>query len=160
MKSGLIGALSIVTALASAAHGEDERTKLMMARTLHVSIDRPPREVYEFVIEPTNVPKWARGLGSSVSQTAEGWIVETPEGPAKLAFVERNELGVADHTVTLKSGPRVLVPVRVLPNGDGSEVMLTVFRLPGVSAKKFAEDLGAVERDLRSLKAVLEGSAR
>jgi hypothetical protein len=63
---------------------------------------------------------------------------------------------VADHYVTVKPGQEVFVPIRVLRNGTGSEVVFTLFQLPGMSAEKFAEDARLVESDLRTLKAVLE----
>ena len=46
--------------------------------------------------------------------------------------------------------------MRVVPNGSGSEVIFTLFKTPEMSDKQFAEDAGLVERDLRTLKSVLE----
>jgi hypothetical protein len=37
---------------------------------------------------------------------------------------------VLDHTVVLPDGTEVYVPMRVVPNGGGSEVMLVLFRQP------------------------------
>jgi hypothetical protein len=48
------------------------------------------------------------------------------------------------------------MPMRVFANGDGAEVLLTVFRQPGTSEEKFAEDTQWVRRDLEALKEVLE----
>jgi hypothetical protein len=36
--------------------------------------------------------------------------------------------------------------------------MLTLFQVPSMSDEQFSKDAGMVEADLRSLKAVLEGS--
>ena len=83
--------------------------------------------------------------------------MQTSSGPIGIRFVVRNELGVLDHHVTLESGEEILVPMRVVVNGTGSEVMVTLFRLSGTSAEKFAEDVTLVERDLRTLKRTLEG---
>lgn len=74
----------------------------------------------------------------------------------KIRFVERNDFGVLDHYVTVAPGLEVYVPMRVLPNGSGSEVLFTVFRLPEMSDERFAEDAALVERDLKTLKTVLE----
>lgn len=46
--------------------------------------------------------------------------------------------------------------MRVLSNGVGSEVLFTLFRLPDMSDEKYAEDMRMVERDLRTLKDLLE----
>ena len=48
---------------------------------------------------------------------------------------------------------------RVLPNGDGSEVLITVFQQPEMTEAQYQQDLGLVKRDLERLKRVLEGAA-
>jgi len=63
---------------------------------------------------------------------------------------------VLDHDVTLPTGVTVHNPMRVLPNATGSEVVVTVFQLPGVSDTKFGDDARTVAHDLQTLKAVLE----
>jgi hypothetical protein len=78
-------------------------------------------------------------------------------GKVRIAFAERNNFGVLDHDVTLQSGVTIHNPMRVLPNGAGSEVVFSVFHRPETSDAKFMEDTKWVEKDLRTLKAVLEG---
>ena len=126
------------------------------SRTVTVTIGCPPGRVYDFVSGPENLPRWAAGLGTSVSRVEGRWVVQTASGPLGIRFVDRNALGVLDHFVTLESGEEILVPMRVVANGTGSEVMVTVFRLPGTSAQQFAEDVTLVERDLKTLKRTLE----
>jgi hypothetical protein len=71
-------------------------------------------------------------------------------------FVERNKYGVLDHYVSVDSGPEVYMPMRVFPNGDGAEVLITVFRRPGTTEERFVEDTKWVRRDLEALKDLLE----
>ena len=61
-----------------------------------------------------------------------------------------------DHEVLLANGHTVHNPLRVVPNGAGSELTLTLFSLSDVSAQKFREDAAWVERDLTRLKTLLE----
>lgn len=126
------------------------------ASTLCVSIDCGPDDVYKFVSNPLNLPQWAAGLCRSVSKTVSGWVVETAQGPMPLRFAPVNTFGVLDHYVTTAPGKDVYVPMRVIANGDGSELLLTVLRLPGMSDADFTADVAAVERDLQRLKTVLE----
>jgi hypothetical protein len=70
--------------------------------------------------------------------------------------VERNQFGVLDHDVTVPTGETVHNPIRVIPNGDGSEIVFTLFRRAGVTAAEFDRDVRAVEKDLRTLKRLLE----
>ena len=128
------------------------------ALTLSVSIERNLSEVYAFASAPENFARWASGLGSSLEQASDGaWIAETPAGLATIRFSEPNAFGVLDHTVVPAPGMEIYVPLRVVANGDaGSEILLTLFRQPGMSDEKFAADAAWVLRDLRALKALLE----
>ena len=62
----------------------------------------------------------------------------------------------ADHDVRLDSGGTFHNPMRVVPNSEGSEFIFTLFRQPGMADDKFAEDQAAIEKDLRTLKGLLE----
>jgi hypothetical protein len=131
---------------------------LLEVRHVSVSIARPPDAVYQFAAAPENMPQWAIGLGKSFRPQTDGsWIAEGgPVGTAKVRFVERNRFGVLDHDVTVATGETVHNPIRVIPNGRGSEVVFTLFRRPGVSADEFDRDARAVEKDLNTLKRLLE----
>jgi hypothetical protein len=129
---------------------------LLESRTLNVSIARVPDDVYRFAVNPENLSRWAAGLGRSARKDADGWVVETPLGDVRPRFEAENALGVLDHYVTLPGGDVVYVPMRVLPNGGGSEVIFTLFRLPSMTDEQYAADAAAVEKDLQTLKRVLE----
>lgn len=136
--------------------GEAAMATMLSSKTLSVSIACPPGKVYEFISNPENLPKWAKGLGTSVRKYGDDWIVDTPQGPVKVRFADKNNFGVLDHYVTTASGVEVYVPLRILSNGSGSEVICTLFRLPEMSDEKYADDMKLVERDLRTLKDILE----
>jgi hypothetical protein len=125
-------------------------------RHISVSVERPPAEVYLFAAEPENLPRWAKGLSGSIEKVGGEWIASSPMGKVRVRFVERNALGVLDHDVLLESGTSVHNPMRVVANGDGSEVIFTLFRRSGMTDDEFAADAQAVERDLSALKSLLE----
>lgn len=114
----------------------------------------PPGHVYGFVSDPHNLPRWS--FFRSVTRSGDQWVVDTPDGPVVLRFAEANQLGVLDHWVTLGSGVEIYVPMRVISNGEGSEVLFTLFQAPGMSDEEFEEDAQQVERDLATLKAALD----
>ena len=78
------------------------------------------------------------------------------EFPSAGAFAPRNDLGVLDHHLTLKSGEVIYVPMRVIADESGSEVVFTVRRRPGMTDDEFKADGDAVAADLARLKRVLE----
>jgi hypothetical protein len=125
-------------------------------RHVSVSIDRAPADVYAFASNPQNLPLWATGLAKAMRHVDDEWIADGPAGPVKLRFAPRNDLGVLDHEVVPTSGAPILVPMRVIPNGDGGEVVLTVFRTQAASDDEFTRDVAWVRRDLETLKRLLE----
>jgi len=132
----------------------------MGPRSQHISvrIELPASEVYEFVADPVNLPEWAAGLaGAQIEYDGEHWFTESPMGRVRFWFVPENELGVLDHHVTLPSGETVYNPLRVIQDGDGSEVVFTLRQRIGMSDEAFQSDAATVARDLATLKARLEG---
>ena len=130
----------------------------MTFETRHISvfIDCPADRVYEFVVNPANLPKWAAGLSGSIENINGEWIAESPMGEVKVEFAARNAFGVLDHNVTLPSGEVFYNPMRVFPNDDGCEAVFTLFRRPGVSDQELADDAGFISKDLQMLKSLLE----
>jgi len=128
------------------------------SRQVTERIDRPATAVYDFVADPANLPRWARGLGSAAEQVDGHWFVETGTGRVSVAFAERNAFGVLDHEVTLPTGEIFYNPMRVTPDGDGCEVVFTVRRAPGTSDEDFERDAGLVQADLATLKRLMEGT--
>jgi hypothetical protein len=119
-------------------------------------MDRPAGEVYEYVSNPVNLPRWAPELGSAVENIDGRWYVDSPMGRVELAFAPRNDFGVLDHNVTLPSGEVVYNPMRVIAHGSGCEVVFTLRRQPGMTDEDFVRDGKAVADDLALLKRVLE----
>lgn len=129
---------------------------LSTSRTLSISIDCDPEKVVEFVSNPANFPKWVTSFCKSARQSEAGWIIETSQGPMRVKFAEKNDFGVLDHYVNPAPEVEVYVPMRVISNGSGSELIFTLFRMPDMSEEKYAEDMRMVEQDLKTLKRLLE----
>ena len=130
-----------------------------MNEVQHISIyiARRPIEVYEFASDPMNLPRWAAGLSrSKVSREGDEWIMDAPFGKVGVKFAERNAFGVMDHDVKLESGVTFNNPMRVVPNGEGSEFVFTLIRRPGMTEEQFTQDKAAIEKDLKTLKNLLE----
>ncbi|TWB19316.1 hypothetical protein FBZ99_10180 [Rhizobium sp. ERR 1071] len=128
----------------------------MSAKIVHISIARDWREVYDYASRPENMPFWASGLASGLTQDGDDWIAEGMLGTARVRFAPRNDFGVIDHWVTLESDLQVYNALRVVPNGDGCEIMFTVLQLPGMEEAQFAADAAHVMRDLKTLKELME----
>ena len=130
---------------------------LLKSKTVSVSINCNPKKVYEFVSKPENLPKWAKMFCRSIKKSNGKWIAETPQGPVKVRFTGKNNFGVLDHYVNPGPGVEVFVPMRVVPNASGSEVLFTVYQPGDMSDEKNAEEIGWVKQDLNNVKSIMEG---
>jgi uncharacterized protein YndB with AHSA1/START domain len=126
------------------------------SRQIGVLIERPHDEVYDYASDPANLPEWAPGLGSAVVEVDGRWQVETPAGRVGIVFAPPNDFGILDHWVTTSSGEVFYNPLRVFTNEEGSEIVFTLRRSPGMSGEEFERDAGLVAADLARLKQVLE----
>ena len=129
---------------------------IMTARIVHISIERPWKEVYAYASDAARMPEWAVGLASGLEQSGDVWIASGPLGDVRVKFTAPNDLGVIDHIVTMPDGLAVHNALRVTPNGDGAEVAFTVLKLPGMGDAEFERDAAAVLADLKALKEILE----
>jgi uncharacterized protein YndB with AHSA1/START domain len=133
--------------------------RMFPAEHIHVCVAKPPADVYLYASNPENLPQWATGLsGSSIKREGETWVCESPMGRVKIKFAPRNELGVMDPEVTLSNGQTFHKPFRVLKNGEGSELVFTLYRQPAMTDKDYATDKATIEKDLALLKERLESS--
>lgn len=137
---------------------QNSDTMSLPSQTLSITIARSAAETYDYLSNPAKMPEWAAGLCISIAPTDKPniWRAKTVNGDANVRFTEKNEYGIADHYVTIGNNPEVYIPIRVIANGKGSEVLFTLFRLPDMTDEKYRQDRAAVEKDLRTLKDKLE----
>lgn len=131
----------------------------MFASTIiKIAIERPFKEVYDFIAEPLNFPSWASMPGGKIEPLGDGtWLADVPDGKLVIRFTPHNPFGVLDYQAFVPgSEPEPVAPVRLYPNADGCELIFTRFQLPGVSDARFASDNEWVVSDLERMKSVLE----
>ena len=125
------------------------------AHTVSVGIAVDPGTIYTYASDPANLPSWSPGMVKSIKKVGAKWVAQTPLGEATFRFVAANELGVLDHEVEA-GGNTFHNPMRVVPNGDGAEVLFTLVQLPGVTDEQFQQDMDTVRADLNKLRTILE----
>lgn len=125
-----------------------------------IGINANPAKVFDFIAEPTNVPKWAIGF-SEVDDTSA--LMETPAGKMKvgLQMVADKERGTVDTVMTMPDGSIGKAFSRITENNGGESAIFTfVLMAPPVP---LAEVEGTLEQqkkqlaeELQLLKRILE----
>jgi hypothetical protein len=128
------------------------------SHTLVFQIERPLADVYEFLLEPTNFGKWVFAGDARMRHLGgREWSAETSVGPRIIRFAERNSYGVLDYfSKVAVDVPWHAIPMRVLANGEGTELTYTSFQRPGMSEAEWKSVIEWVNADLLALKSLLE----
>ncbi|MDN4075047.1 SRPBCC family protein [Fictibacillus terranigra] len=133
-------------------------TVYLSSKTISVSIKCPAHEVYEFTYNMENFPQWVSFCQSiQKCEDSDASMMETPYCTSEVRVAEKNTLGVLDHHSIPAPGVEICDAMRVIPNGDGCEVLLTGFQMPGMPDEKFSQVVAAGQQDLNNLKTILEG---
>lgn len=130
-----------------------------VSRHLSREIMRPAQDVYTYLTDARNLPRWAAGVSTAVDLVDGRWVSQAPMGEVVIEFASANDFGVADHTVTLPDGSSVHNPMRVLPLAGGCEVVFTARPTAGMTDQDFDTDCAAVLADLATLRDLLESGA-
>ena len=130
--------------------------KIARSATKSADIAAPPDKVYAFLADPINWPQYAVVNLRSVSSGQDGWfkaVTKFGEGELKINGVK--ELGLFDH---VWKDPQATWKVysRVVPNGGGSTVTMTLFQPPVMSNEQFDHAMKEMDVEMAKLKEILE----
>ena len=126
--------------------------------TLSVTIDAPFERVVADLADPTSHPEWATeffaGPARPVSTTEAEVDVPMMGGPARLRVDADRGRGVVDVALAPGGGDYgPPIPVRVVRNGDGVDVLWTLARTPGIPDAAWEQGVAAMRRELEALRA-------
>jgi hypothetical protein len=135
-----------------------------MPREINVvsqTVAAPAYEVYEFARQRENLHRWASGLASAdIEQAGDHWVADSPMGRIQIRMAPKNDFGVLDHDVTTPDGTTTHNAFRVTPVDEGCALTFVVLRMAGASDEAFEQDAAHVLKDLRALKALVEGGGK
>ncbi|MCI0543325.1 MAG: hypothetical protein L0Z49_02625 [Actinobacteria bacterium] len=126
--------------------------------TLTVTIDAPLGTVATDLADPATHPEWATEFfASPASPSPDGTgvsvVVPMMGGPVTFDVKGVPELGVLDLYLAPAGAPfGPPLPVRLIPNGDGVDVLWTLTRFPGMPDEVWAGGLASMERELDALR--------
>lgn len=133
---------------------------LAQSHLIHLAIDSPFERVVDFLSDAENFPKWAAVEGRMTRLGDLEWRAQTEFGARIVRFSPRNEFGVFDHAVYKPGDTPITMPLRVVPNGTGCDLVFLFLRRPGVTDEEFASSVEWVTSDFLALRSLLEVLAR
>lgn len=130
--------------------------KIVRSKIKSIDIQATPDKVFAFLADPMNWPEYAVVNLRSVLPGSNGWYkAVTKFGEGELKVTPMREFGLLDHTW---KDPQATWTVysRVVPNGDGSTVMMTLFQPPVMTDGQFDGAMGEMDIEMAKLKEILE----
>jgi hypothetical protein len=127
--------------------------------TQAIEIEAGPADLFDFLADPENLPRWAVGFCRGIRRDGGQWLVMTAEGEVGIRYVTDRQLGVIDFYISPAPGVELAAYSRVLPNGDGAEYVFTQFQSPGMPDGVFAGQVAALTEELRILQGLIRARA-
>jgi hypothetical protein len=136
--------------------GESNMKRIARSCIRSVDIQAAPDKAFAFLANPMNWPQYAVVNLRKVSPGKDGWfkaVTKFGEGEIKVDGVK--EFGILDH-VWKDPQASWKVYARVVPNGEGSTVMMTLFQPPIMTDAQFDQAMKEMDIEMAKLKEVLE----
>ena len=133
--------------------------------TVTVTIDAPLVKVAADLADPATHPSWATEFYAGPVRPAAGGEFLAPVPMMGGQVRHKIDADIARGLLDLYFAPQGAaygppIPVRLVPNGDGVDVLWTLARFPGVSDQDWQQGLAAMARELDALKRRHETPAR
>ena len=120
------------------------------SRTISITVNKKTGDAFDAILQVT--PK----MMPDAQMNDDGWWSFTgPFGKAKLKFNENKSLGILDHQY-IDQDSTWDVPMRVISNGDFSEVVITLNKPDELSDTQFDERVTEIGELFNAMKKIIE----
>lgn len=126
--------------------------------TVSVSVASKPEKVWEFVSDLGNWKQFS-DFGKDIERISDTeWIFHTSQGDVRVLPKFDEEKLLLDHVCIIASGEEQFIPYRVVPNGDGCEIMMTNQQTATVSNQDYSQQLKWMKEELQTIKKIMEST--
>jgi len=127
---------------------------IMRAETRSVAIAAPPEAVHSYLADGANLPVWAPGFAPAVRADGSSWIVISAAGEFRVDVIARAGARTVD-VVSADDHTRGLF-ARVLPSGDGSELLFSLLFAPDTPEGEVEAQMVTLEAELAAVRGACE----
>lgn len=120
------------------------------SRTVSITVEKKTGDAFDAILQlPSKMMPDAR-------ITSDGWWSFTgPYGKSKLKFHENRSLGILTHQY-IDEESSWTVPMRVISNGDFSEVVITLNKPEELTDEQFDRRMSEISDMMTSMKHIIE----
>ena len=115
-----------------------------------MSVSKKTGDVFDAILNAP--PK----MMPDAKQNGDGsWSFSTPRGNANLKFKHNKSFGILDHLYEDEETAWE-VPMRVVPSGDDSEVIVTISKPDAITDEQFDQRMKEIDEAFKKLKELIE----
>lgn len=126
----------------------------MKAKTAYTIINKPAGELFRFLADPENHPKWATEFIKELKKENGNYKVLTPFGEQHYRAVADAKTGVVDLYSGQTEDQMALFPTRVVPLGEDRSAFLFTMFGEGMPDELFGKQFRSLQRELDQLQAI------
>lgn len=120
------------------------------SRTITILVSRKTGDVFDAILN--SPPKM---MPDAKQNEDDSWSFSTPRGNANLKFKHNKTFGILDQ-MYVDDEATWEAPMRVISNGDESEVIITIVKPDVLTDKQFDERMKELEILFENLKKIIE----
>jgi cold-inducible RNA-binding protein len=124
----------------------------LRSKTLTASLEASVAQIYSRIADPDQLAQWHTAFCRSLRKENGACMVESPRGLVPVRFLRDDRAGILDLVMTLLETIEFQTAIRVLANGTGSEVLMTLIQPAGLPDAAFHEQVRWAESALRNLR--------
>ena len=133
----------------------------MNSRTHSTTVAAWHADVFAYLSHSANIPEWAPGFAREVRVDGDDVLVTNDAGERRVRVRLNEEFGIVDFLAVRADGLRLSSTIRIVATGaHATDVLFTLFRIPGEYDEKFAERAEVIPGELAFVQRVLAAAAR
>ena len=125
---------------------------MIRTRTISLMVNKMSGDTFDAILElfPKMIP-------DAKFNPNGWWSFIGPYGKSKVKFNQNKSLGILDHQYVDEESSWH-IPIRVIPNGDFSEVIITLKKPEELSDFQFNQRVSKINKIIYSMKKILEST--
>ncbi len=130
---------------------------LQQSQTRSIAIAASPDVVLDVVGDPDNLPRWAPRFAPAVRPDKDLWVISRDGEEFNIRVRVDRDHGTVD--LLAADQPTRGAFTRVVPNGQGSEYLFTLFFPAGTEQTAVCDQMAIVDDELNAVRELCEHSA-
>lgn len=126
---------------------------MVRSRTISIIVEKKTGDAFDAIL---NMPP--KMMPDAEINDSGWWSFTGPYGKSKLKFNENKSLGILDHQY-IDEESKWDIPMRVVSNGDVSEVIITLNKPDGMTNDQFDKRMQELGEMFNSMKNIIESES-